>query len=185
MVVKLLDFNPERRLDIDASLKHPYMATFVTGQEPSCPGRRAPRLVAHPQPSPAPPAPALLRRGALASSHARPPRALAQALHPHRRRPQIHGKRLSGEAVPAGGRQQEGPQREDGRLLRDERQLGRGVAVVHAAWSRRRALSVQGPWAGYARVSTLQPSALCVPATGLVSVRQRRSVCTIRQPKIA
>jgi mitogen-activated protein kinase 15 len=39
MVVKLLDFNPERRLDIDASLKHPYMATFVTGQEPSCPGR--------------------------------------------------------------------------------------------------------------------------------------------------
>ena len=141
MVVKLMDFNPERRLDIEGALKHPYMATFVTGQEPSCPGRRAPRLVAHPQPSPAPPAPALLRRGALASSHARPPRALAQALHPHRRRLQIHGKRLSGEAVPAGGRQQEGPQREDGRLLRDERQLGRGVAVVHAACSRGAELS--------------------------------------------
>jgi len=39
MVVKLLDFNPERRLDIEGSLKHPYMAAFVTGSEPSCPGR--------------------------------------------------------------------------------------------------------------------------------------------------
>ena len=42
MVVKLMDFNPERRLDIEGALKHPYMATFVTGSEPSCPGRRAP-----------------------------------------------------------------------------------------------------------------------------------------------
>ena len=38
MVVKLMDFNPERRLDIEGALKHPYMATFVTGSEPSCPG---------------------------------------------------------------------------------------------------------------------------------------------------
>ena len=27
------------RLDIEQSLKHPYMAAFVTGSEPSCPGR--------------------------------------------------------------------------------------------------------------------------------------------------
>ena len=41
LVVRLMDFNPERRLDVEAALKHPYMAAFVTGSEPSCPGRRA------------------------------------------------------------------------------------------------------------------------------------------------
>ena len=51
MVLKLMDFNPERRLDIEGALKHPYMATFVTGSEPSCPGRRT---------LPPSPAPALL-----------------------------------------------------------------------------------------------------------------------------
>ena len=39
MVIKLMDFNPEKRLDIEAALKHPYMADFVTGSEPSCPGK--------------------------------------------------------------------------------------------------------------------------------------------------
>ena len=55
MVVKLMDFNPERRLDIEGALKHPYMATFVTGSEPSCPGRRA-----SPLPPARPPVPAYL-----------------------------------------------------------------------------------------------------------------------------
>ena len=50
MVVKLMDFNPERRLDIEGALKHPYMATFVTGSEPSCPGRRASVPPAPPDP---------------------------------------------------------------------------------------------------------------------------------------
>ena len=53
MVLKLMDFNPERRLDIEGALKHPYMATFVTGSEPSCPGRRT----LPPQPRPRPPCP--------------------------------------------------------------------------------------------------------------------------------
>ena len=39
MVIKLMDFNPEKRLDIEAALKHPYMVDFVTGSEPSCPGK--------------------------------------------------------------------------------------------------------------------------------------------------
>jgi len=39
MVNKLMDFNPQRRLDVAGALKHPYMAAFVTGQEPPCPGK--------------------------------------------------------------------------------------------------------------------------------------------------
>jgi len=39
MVIKLMDFNPETRLDINGALKHPYMAQFVTGNEPPCPGK--------------------------------------------------------------------------------------------------------------------------------------------------
>merc|ERR1711903_289699 len=39
MVIKLMDFNPARRLDIDGALAHPYMKAFVTGQEQNCPGK--------------------------------------------------------------------------------------------------------------------------------------------------
>merc|ERR1719453_677161 len=39
MVRKMLDFNPQRRMDIEGALKHPYMKQFVTGQEPDCPAK--------------------------------------------------------------------------------------------------------------------------------------------------
>lgn len=34
---KLLEFNPAKRLSAEGALKHPYLAQFYTGDEPTCP----------------------------------------------------------------------------------------------------------------------------------------------------
>jgi len=38
LVERLMNFNPEKRPDVEQALKHPYMASFYTGKEPKCPG---------------------------------------------------------------------------------------------------------------------------------------------------
>ena len=38
LVRQLMMFNPDKRPDVQQALKHPYMASFVTGNEPTCPG---------------------------------------------------------------------------------------------------------------------------------------------------
>jgi len=38
LVRQLMYFNPSKRPDVEQALKHPYMASFVTGNEPKCPG---------------------------------------------------------------------------------------------------------------------------------------------------
>jgi len=38
MVEKLLAFNPDKRLNVEQALDHPYMKPFKTGQELRCPG---------------------------------------------------------------------------------------------------------------------------------------------------
>ena len=39
LVRKLMYFNPSKRPTCDQALAHPYMAAFVTGKEPECPGQ--------------------------------------------------------------------------------------------------------------------------------------------------